>query len=66
MSSLLLKTLSECEMDQVHEKTLDVFEKVGFKVTHDETIQRFQKAGADVSEASGIVWRVERTARGPG
>ncbi|HBG26088.1 MAG: hypothetical protein A2Y10_00410 [Planctomycetes bacterium GWF2_41_51] len=55
MSNLVLKTLSQAEIEHLHKKTLDIFENVGFKVTHDETLNRLKKAGAIVSYSDQIV-----------
>ncbi|KKR95964.1 MAG: Trimethylamine:corrinoid methyltransferase [Candidatus Uhrbacteria bacterium GW2011_GWF2_41_16] len=55
MSGLSLKTLSQSEIEYLHKKTMDIFENVGFKVTHDETLNRLKKAGTNVSESDGIV-----------
>ena len=55
MSNLILKTLSQDEIELLHNKTIEVFENIGFKLTHDEALERFEKAGADVSKTGGIV-----------
>jgi glutamate-1-semialdehyde aminotransferase len=48
VSNLVLQTLCKNEIDKLHKKTLEVFENIGFKVTHDETLKRLKKAGAKV------------------
>ena len=55
MGRMSLRVLSDAEIEKVHEKTLEVFEKVGVKITHDETLGKLKRAGARVDEASGIV-----------
>jgi trimethylamine---corrinoid protein Co-methyltransferase len=55
MSRMVLRVLSDAEIEKIHEKTLEVFEKVGIKITHDEALQKLKKAGANVDDTSGIV-----------
>jgi len=55
MSSLVIKTLSQSEIEYLHKKTLDVFENIGIKVTHDETLKLLRKRGAIIDEASQVV-----------
>jgi trimethylamine---corrinoid protein Co-methyltransferase len=55
VSELTLKALSDGEIEQMHAKTLELFEKVGIFVGHEEAIGRLKKAGAKVDEASGRV-----------
>ena len=55
MSQMMLKVLTDSEVEKFHEKTLDVFENVGIKVTHDEALKVLKKRGANVDDASQIV-----------
>ncbi len=55
MSELTLRTLSDAEVEKLHEKTLELFEKVGVYVKHEEAVKVLRKAGAKVDEASGRV-----------
>ena len=55
MSRMILRVLSDAEIEKLHEKTQEVFEKVGIKITHDEALQKLKKAGANVNESSGVV-----------
>jgi trimethylamine--corrinoid protein Co-methyltransferase len=59
MSRLLMKVMSDAEIEALHERTLDVYEKVGIRITHTETLRKLAHIGADVNETSGIV-RFER------
>ena len=52
MGLMQLRVMSEAEIEKFHQKTLEVFEKVGIKVTHDETLKKLGKAGAKVTEAT--------------
>ena len=47
--------LSDAEVEKMHEKTLEVFEKTGVRITHDEALAKLKAAGARVDEASGRV-----------
>ena len=55
MGKLEIKVLSDNEIELMHRRTLDVFEKVGFRITHDEAIKKFAKAGAKVDKTSGNI-----------
>ncbi|MBN2455007.1 MAG: trimethylamine methyltransferase family protein [Sedimentisphaerales bacterium] len=55
MGKMLLQVLSEAEVEKMHEKTLEVFETVGIKVTHAEALAKAKKAGAKVDQVSGTV-----------
>jgi len=55
MSELILRTLSDAEVEKLHEKTLELFERVGAFVKHEEAIKVLAKAGAKIDEASGRV-----------
>ena len=55
MSRLILRALSDTEVEKLHEKTLELFEKVGVHVNHEEALKSLKKAGAKVDEASGLV-----------
>ena len=46
MSKMLLRVLSDAEIETLHEKTLEVLETVGAKVAHDEALARLSRAGA--------------------
>ena len=54
MGIMKLNVLSEPEIERFHQKTLEVFEKVGIKVTHDEVLKKLAKAGAKVNQTSQI------------
>ena len=54
MGAMQLKVLSDAELETIRERTLDVLEKVGIKITHTEALRKLAKAGAKVNEASGI------------
>jgi trimethylamine--corrinoid protein Co-methyltransferase len=55
MSNMVLRVLSDEEIERLHEKTLEVFEGVGAKITHAEALSKLKRAGARVDESSGIV-----------
>ncbi len=50
-----LEFLTEAEIAKLHQKTLEVFEKVGVKIADDQALKKFAKAGAKVNETSQIV-----------
>ena len=54
MSNMVLKVLTDAEVEKMHKDTLKVFSKVGVKITHAEALTKLKKAGADVNETSGI------------
>ena len=54
MSKMTVSILSDPEIEKLHKKTLEVFETVGVKITHDEMLVRMKKAGAIVNESTGI------------
>ena len=39
-----LRVLSGAEIEKMHEKTLEVLEKVGVKITHDEALGKSKQA----------------------
>jgi trimethylamine---corrinoid protein Co-methyltransferase len=55
MSELVLRAMSDAEVEKLHEKTLELFEKVGVYIGHEETLRRLKQAGARIDEASGRV-----------
>ena len=55
MGKMSLGVLSDAEVEKFHEKTLEVLEKTGVKITHDEALAKLKAAGARVDEASGRV-----------
>lgn len=55
MSTPRFQVINESEIQKIHAKTLDIFEKVGIKVTHNEAREKLEKAGARVDHASEIV-----------
>ncbi|KKM22517.1 hypothetical protein LCGC14_1624540 [marine sediment metagenome] len=55
MSRLILRVLSESEVERLHTETLRVLAEVGFRVTHGEALAKFRRAGALVNEADGTV-----------
>ena len=54
MGIMQLELLSEAEVEKLHQKSLEVFEKVGIKITHPEALKKLRKAGAKVTESSQI------------
>lgn len=55
MSGLMLQAMSDGEVERLAEKTLELFEKVGVFIGHEEAISRLVKAGAKVDGVSGRV-----------
>ena len=55
MSELVLRVLSDSEIEKLHEKTLELFENIGVHIGHEEALGILRKAGARVDEASGRV-----------
>ncbi len=55
MSEISFRVLSEGQIYLLHQKTLDLLEKVGIKVTHSEALYKLKKAGAVVNDAAGLV-----------
>lgn len=55
MSELRLRALSDSEIEKLHEVTLELFEKIGVFIGHEETLKVLKRAGAKVDEASGRV-----------
>ena len=55
MARMMLSVLSDAEIEKLHEKTLEVLETVGIRITHDEAIAKLRRAGARVDEASCTV-----------
>jgi trimethylamine:corrinoid methyltransferase-like protein len=53
MSELTLRALSDAEVEKLHEKTLELFEKVGVYIGHQQALTLLQRAGARVDQASG-------------
>ena len=54
MGTMLLRVLSDAEVEKMHARTLEVFESVGVKITHAEALSKLTKAGARVNEHTGI------------
>lgn len=52
MSRMILKVLSDSELENVRQRTLDIFETVGVNVGHAETLRMLARRGARVDEAS--------------
>lgn len=52
---LLLRAMSDAEVETLHQRSLDVFESVGIKVTHEEALRALARRGARVTESTGIV-----------
>ena len=48
MGKMVLRVLSDAEIEKIHEKTLEVFEAVGIRVAHEEALRKLKKAGAKV------------------
>jgi trimethylamine--corrinoid protein Co-methyltransferase len=55
MSQLVLRALSDAEVEKLHAKTLDLFETVGVRIEHEETLRILKRAGARIDEPSGRV-----------
>lgn len=55
MSKMLLRVLSDAEIETIHDRTLEVLETVGAKIAHDEALARLARAGARVDATSGVV-----------
>ena len=55
MSRMELKVLSEAEIEKLHERTLDLFEDPGVRITHEGVLRKLRAAGARVNEAGGEV-----------
>jgi len=55
MSRMVLRVLSDSEVERLHAETLRVLAEVGFKVAHAETLGKFRRAGALVNEAGSTV-----------
>lgn len=55
MSELVLRALSDAEVEKLHEKTLELFETVGVYIGHEEALRVLKKAGARIDETSGRV-----------
>lgn len=55
MGKLLLRVLSEGEIERIHQRSLDVLEQAGVRVLDAECRQVLAAAGARVDEASNIV-----------
>ena len=45
---MILKALSEEQIYQIHQGSLQILEKIGIEVPHKETLKRFADSGADV------------------
>ncbi len=54
MGNMQLSVLCEAEIEKLHKQTLEVFEKVGIKVTHEEALRKLKRAGARVDESTQI------------
>jgi trimethylamine---corrinoid protein Co-methyltransferase len=59
MARMTATVLSDTEIETIHERTLEVFEKIGIRITHSEALQRLAEAGALIEEPSGLV-RMDR------
>ena len=55
MGKMRLSVLSDSEVEKIHTRTLEIFERVGVKIMHDEALRKLKKAGASVNEHNGIV-----------
>jgi trimethylamine--corrinoid protein Co-methyltransferase len=55
MSKMSLTVLSEGEVISLHQKTLELFESVGVKITHPEALSKLKKLGAIVNEDNALV-----------
>jgi trimethylamine---corrinoid protein Co-methyltransferase len=55
MSKLMLRALSDGEVERVHEETLRLYETVGVFIGHEEALAKLKQDGARVDEASGRV-----------
>lgn len=55
MGQMLLRVLSDAEIEKLHEKTLELLDTVGARVAHEEALGRLARAGARVDAASGLV-----------
>ncbi|MBN1437218.1 MAG: trimethylamine methyltransferase family protein [Sedimentisphaerales bacterium] len=55
MSQMVLKVLSDNEIEKLHAETLRVLSEVGVKITHKEALGKFAQAGAAVNETNGLV-----------
>ena len=55
MSKMVLRVLSDAEIERLHEKSLEVLQTTGVKITHKEALARLKRAGAKVEEHSGRV-----------
>jgi len=52
---MLLKVLSDAEVEVLHAKTLEALENPGVKISHAEALEKMKRAGAKVEETSGRV-----------
>ena len=57
MSTMQLRILDESEILKLHSKTLEVFETVGIKITHDSALQKLKKAGDILEPTPGYIRR---------
>ncbi len=55
MGALSLRTLSESEVEVLHQKSLSVLSETGVKIFHAETLRRLARSGAKVNEATSLV-----------
>ena len=55
MSKTIFSCISDCEIEIIHERTLDVLEKLGIKIPHHEALLKLKKAKAIVDESTGLV-----------
>lgn len=55
MSRMVLRVLTDSEIEVIHDKSLQLVETVGFKISHEEALAKFEAAGAAVDHSSGIV-----------
>ncbi len=55
MGKMLLRILSDSEIETLHAKTLEVLETIGVRITHEEALAKLARAGAKVDATSGTV-----------
>jgi trimethylamine--corrinoid protein Co-methyltransferase len=55
MSQLLMHSLSEIEVEQIHQTALEVLENVGVRVEHEASLKKLANAGALVDFGSSLV-----------
>ncbi len=55
MGKTIFRVLSDGEIEALHERTLEVFETVGIRITHEEALTKLARAGARVDANFGVV-----------